>query len=105
MSDDFRSKIVQLKQGNVRVRTSSDVTAVVWNDTRDVHVLTNIHNPPTEANFCQETGNALTPAVVEDYSRYIVGGGGGTSLRVTECLRATLLALSVVSGDPIHPSE
>jgi hypothetical protein len=71
MSDDFRSKTVQLKQGNVRVRTSGGVTAVVWNDTRDVHVLTNIHNPPTEANFCQETGNALKPAVVEDYSRYM----------------------------------
>ena len=34
MSDDFRSKTLQLKQGNVRVRTSGDVTAVVWNDTR-----------------------------------------------------------------------
>lgn len=103
MSDDFRSKTVQLKQGNVRVRTSGGVTAVVWNDTRDVHVLTNIHNPPTEANFCQEPGNALKPAVVEDYSRYM--GGGVTSVIVTECLRATLLTLSVVSGDPIHPSR
>jgi hypothetical protein len=75
MSDDFRSKTLRLKQGNVKVRRSGDVTALVWNDTRDVHVLTNIHNPPTEANFCQETGNAWKPAVVEDYSHYIGGGG------------------------------
>jgi len=34
MSGDFRGKILQLKQGKVRVRSSGDVTTVVWNDTR-----------------------------------------------------------------------
>jgi hypothetical protein len=45
MPDNFRNKNLQLKQGDVRVRTSGDMTAVVW-DKRDVHMLTNIHDPP-----------------------------------------------------------
>jgi hypothetical protein len=45
MPDDFRSKTLKLKQGNVRVRKSGDMRAVVWKDKRDVHMLTNIHDP------------------------------------------------------------
>jgi hypothetical protein len=54
MPDDFRSK-----------------TAKVWKDKRDVYMLTNIHNPPAEGNFCDESGNALKPAIVADYNRHM----------------------------------
>jgi hypothetical protein len=37
MPDDFRSKILKLKRGEVRVRTSGDMTALVWKDKRDVY--------------------------------------------------------------------
>jgi len=52
MPDDCRSKTLKLKQGNIRVKTCGDMTAVVWKDKRDVHMLTNIHDPPKEGNFC-----------------------------------------------------
>jgi hypothetical protein len=45
MPDDFRSKTLKLKRGEVRVRTSGDMTAVVSKDKRDVHRLTNIYDP------------------------------------------------------------
>jgi len=45
MPDDFRSKTLKLKRGDIRVRTSGDMTAVVWKDKRDMHMLTNIHDP------------------------------------------------------------
>jgi hypothetical protein len=45
MPDDFRSKILKLKWGDTRVRTSGDMTAVVWKDKCDVHMLTKIHDP------------------------------------------------------------
>jgi hypothetical protein len=31
-------------------------------------MLTNIYSPPAEGNFCDNNGNALKPAIVEDYN-------------------------------------
>jgi hypothetical protein len=42
---EFRSKTLQLKWGDVRVRTSGDKAAVFGQDECDVHMLTNSHNP------------------------------------------------------------
>ena len=64
---DFRSKTLQKKWGDVRVRTSGDKTTVFWKDERDVHMLTSSHDPLVEGNFRDEGGKALKPAVV-DYS-------------------------------------
>jgi hypothetical protein len=50
---------------------NGDMTAVVWKDKRDVHMLTNIHDPPAEGNFWEESGNALRPAIVEHYNRHV----------------------------------
>jgi hypothetical protein len=55
MPDDFRSKTLRLKQGDIRARTYGDLTAVVWKDKRDLHMLANIHVSPTEGNFCDES--------------------------------------------------
>jgi hypothetical protein len=41
--------------------------AVVWRDRRDVQMLTNIHNPPEEDNFCDEKWKHIKPNNVEDY--------------------------------------
>jgi hypothetical protein len=38
-------------------------------DKRDVCLLTNIHDPPSEGNYCDEHGNAIKPAIVADYNR------------------------------------
>jgi hypothetical protein len=34
-------------------------------------VLKNIHDTPAEGNFCDESGNALKPAIVDDYNRHM----------------------------------
>jgi len=34
-------------------------------------MLTNIHDPPEEGNFCDDSGNTLKPAIVEDCNRHM----------------------------------
>jgi len=57
-----------MNSGNIRVRTRGDLVAVVWRDKRDVCLLTNIHDTPTEGNYRDEHGNAIKPAIVADYN-------------------------------------
>jgi len=45
--------------------------AVCWKDRQDVYILSNIHAPPVEGNFTQESGQAIKPCVVEDYNAYM----------------------------------
>jgi hypothetical protein len=67
-----------LKRGDIRSRTSDDLTAMVWRDKCDVYVLTNMHNPPaTEGNFCDEHGNTLKLQIVQDYNQHIGYSGKG----------------------------
>ena len=67
----LKHKSLRLKRGDIRVRTRDDLTAVVWRDKRDVCMLTNIHDPPSEGNFRDEHGNAIKPAIVADYNRHM----------------------------------
>ena len=67
--DDFRNKT--MKRSDTGVRMSGDMTAVVRKEKRDVHTLTNIRDPPEEGKFCDESGNALRPAIAEDYSGHM----------------------------------
>lgn len=46
------------------------MTAVIWKEKHDVHVLTNIHDP-AEGNFCDESGNPLKSAIVEDCNQHM----------------------------------
>ena len=36
-----------------------------------MYILTNMHAPPVEGNFTQESGQAIKPRVVEDYNAYM----------------------------------
>jgi hypothetical protein len=72
MPDDFSSKTLKLKRGDVRVRTSGDMTTLVWKDKGDVYILTNIHDPPAKGNFCDESVNALKTAIVVDYNQHVL---------------------------------
>ena len=47
------------------------MTAILWRGKRDVRVLTNIHHPPAEGNFCDNNGKAIKPQIVADYSRHM----------------------------------
>lgn len=57
-----------MKEGDIHVLTSCDVSAVAWKDKNCVQMLTNIYDLPAEGNFDGEIGNALRPAMVGDHS-------------------------------------
>jgi hypothetical protein len=71
MPKDLLPKTQTLKRDDIRVRSRGDLTAVVCRDKRDVCLLTNIHDPPTEGNYRDERGNAIKPAIVADYNRHM----------------------------------
>jgi hypothetical protein len=58
MPHKLRRNTLNLKQVDARNRTSGATTEVIM-DKRNVHMLTNIHDPPEEGNFCDESRNAL----------------------------------------------
>jgi len=62
---------MKLKRGDIRLRTRADLTAILWQDKRDVRMLTNIHNAPAEGNFCNEGGKAIKPQIVKDYNHHM----------------------------------
>ena len=49
----------------------SNLTAIVWKDKRNVNILTNMHSPPLEDNFCNEHGKAVKLAIIQDYYRHM----------------------------------
>jgi hypothetical protein len=38
MPQDLASKTTKVKAGDIRVRTTADLTAIQWHDNRDMHV-------------------------------------------------------------------
>ena len=71
MPKDLEPKALRLKSDDIRARTRTDLTAVVWRDKRDAYLVTNIHDPPTEGNYRDEHGNAIKPVIVADYNRHM----------------------------------
>jgi len=39
----------------LQVRTSGDLTTILWRDKLDSHILTNIHDLPAEGNPCDNS--------------------------------------------------
>jgi hypothetical protein len=71
MPQDLKPKTTILKSGDSRVRTRADLTAILWWDKTDVCMLRNIHNAPSEGNFCNERGKAIKPQIVMDYNHHM----------------------------------
>jgi hypothetical protein len=61
---------MKLKRGKIHVRTRGHLTEILWRDKHDIRMLTNIHNDPTEGNFCESNQKAIKPQIVADYSRH-----------------------------------
>src|SRR5215469_13994250 len=68
MPGDIVPKSLKMKRGDTVTRVRGTLRAVRWKDRRDVYILTNMHAPPVEGNFTHESGQAIKPRVVEDYS-------------------------------------
>ena len=71
-----------MKRGDIRSMTRDDLTAVAWRDKHDVYLLSNMHNAPAEGNFCDDNGNAVKSAIVEDSNQNM--GYVDKSNRVTQ---------------------
>jgi len=71
MPQDLVPKTTKLKRGDIRVMTRADLTAILWQDKRDICMLTNIHSAPVEGNFCNEGGKAIKPQIVMDYNHHV----------------------------------
>jgi len=71
MPQDLVPKTLKLKRVHIRVRTSADLTVILWWDKRDICLLMNIHNAPAEGNFYNEGGKAIKPQIVMDYNHHM----------------------------------
>ena len=60
-----------MKRGDTTKRVRGTLRAVHWKDRWDVYILTNMHDPPVEGNFTQESSQAIKSRVVEDYNAYM----------------------------------
>jgi hypothetical protein len=61
-----------LKWGDIQARIKGNLTAMIWNDKKDVHILMNMRRPPPECNFCDEHRKVQRPVINEDY-KWVVG--------------------------------
>ncbi|PNF36309.1 hypothetical protein B7P43_G00540 [Cryptotermes secundus] len=71
MPQEIRPKLMKLKKGDIVTRVKGNLSVVLWKDKRDVYVLTNMHPPPLDGNFQDESGCAIKPHVIEDYNAHM----------------------------------
>jgi len=71
MPRDIGPKSLKMKRGDIVTHVRGSLRAVRWKDRRDVYILTNMHSPPVEGNFTDDSGNAIKPCVAEDYNAYM----------------------------------
>jgi hypothetical protein len=60
-----------LEKGDIVARVMGQVSVVRWKNKRDVFVLINVHSPPVDGNFRDESGNAIKPHVIEDCNAHM----------------------------------
>jgi hypothetical protein len=65
------------------VRTRGNLTGLVWNDRREVYILTNMDPPPAEGNFC-ENKPPVKPHIVARYNQHM-GYVYNSNLMVNSC--------------------
>jgi hypothetical protein len=64
MPPDFGLKQLKLKRGDVRIRTRGGLRALVWKDRWEVYMLTNMHPPPAEGDFCGDSNHTVKPYIM-----------------------------------------
>jgi len=60
----------KMKSGDLKTKVKGNLTATVWKDKQNVNILTNLHSPLLEDNFCDEHGKAMKPAIIQNCNRY-----------------------------------
>jgi hypothetical protein len=61
----------RLTQGDIRTKVWDNLTAIIWEDKRHANMLTNMHHPPEEGNFCDGHGNSSKPAITQYYNQHM----------------------------------
>ena len=59
----------KMKMGYLKTKVKGNLTAIVWKDKQNVKILTNMHSPPLEGNFCDERGKAVKLAIIHNCNR------------------------------------
>jgi len=68
MPPDFGLKQLKLKTGDVRMTIRGSLSALVWKDRWEVYMLTNMHSPPAEGNFSDDSNQPVKPYIMEQYN-------------------------------------
>ena len=71
MPQDMVPKKTKMKRGDIHIRTTADLTAILWWDNRHISMLMNIQNAPGEGNFCNKGGKAIKLEIVTDYNHHM----------------------------------
>jgi hypothetical protein len=81
-----------------------DLMAVVWWDEKDIHMLTNIYNPPADINFYDDEIYVIKPHFSEEYRHHMVYVEKGDRMAVatqsatTQGNRQKIVLLSIRYG-------
>jgi hypothetical protein len=71
MEPQKRAQISEIEKKRDVTRIKGHLSVVCSKDKRDVYVLTNMHSPPVDGNFRDESAHAVKPQVIEDYNAHM----------------------------------
>jgi hypothetical protein len=55
---------MKLKRDDLKTKAKGNMTAILWKDELNVNILTNMHSPTLEYNFCDEHRKTLKLAIM-----------------------------------------
>jgi hypothetical protein len=62
---------MKLIKGDIVTRVKGHISVLCSKDKSDEYVLTNMHSPPVDGNFRDESGRTVKPHVIEDYNAHM----------------------------------
>jgi hypothetical protein len=68
MSPDSGLKQLKLKRGDVRIKPSGGLSALIWNNRWEVYMLTNKHPSSAAGNFFDDSNHPVKPYIMEQYN-------------------------------------
>jgi hypothetical protein len=71
MPHDLQHKKMKLEWGDMKVRTTCDLTAICRMNKTDIYKLMNVHEAPTESNFCHEKWDTIKPLTLTDDNHHM----------------------------------
>jgi hypothetical protein len=106
MPRDIGPKSLKMKRGNIATRVRGALRAVRWKVRRDAYILTNMHAPPVEGNFTEESGRAIKyMGFVDKSDRMVISYGiARRTWKWTKKLFFHLTDMTILNAFLIHKS-